>query len=404
VADIELRTSRALMLVAEAYEEGFGSVSSVLGGIEDPAQRSQASAWLGVREDGVADATQWALRSAAGPSSPGKDTKQRDQARLELAQVAAEVGAELAAAVQADDPAAALTAAKRFDGRLREGQRAGLFTAEDATSQAGVLEAAYAPIGGSLRGGVATLENSDKLFERLGLHSTGAALRREGDDRSDEALDAEYRFDEAMNILFESVAQRDGQKMAQITTDAKTIHTTLKAESPTVAAFPTYLDTRYRHLHGIGLRTHIDLSELTDSESRDTLAGLGLPSESRPERPDDIDVVRPDFFEIDKTVPPGIDADAVTDADMIHRMTALHVRHLQSLTQDIYGAAGMKALRLYLADLRFAGAYEWVCSTFAAKTGTTVEFWIKQAEAKGCLLYTSPSPRDRTRSRMPSSA
>ena len=33
--------------------------------------------------------------------------------------------------------------------------------------------------------------------------------------------------------------------------------------------------------------------------------------------------------------------------------------------------------------------------------------FIKQAEALGasaCLLYTSPSPRDRTRSRMPSSA
>ena len=27
-----------------------------------------------------------------------------------------------------------------------------------------------------------------------------------------------------------------------------------------------------------------------------------------------------------------------------------------------------------------------------------------KAEALGCLLYTSPSPRDRTRSRMPSSA
>ena len=27
-----------------------------------------------------------------------------------------------------------------------------------------------------------------------------------------------------------------------------------------------------------------------------------------------------------------------------------------------------------------------------------------QAAIKGCLLYTSPSPRDRTRSRMPSSA
>ena len=29
---------------------------------------------------------------------------------------------------------------------------------------------------------------------------------------------------------------------------------------------------------------------------------------------------------------------------------------------------------------------------------------IMVAELKGCLLYTSPSPRDRTRSRMPSSA
>ena len=28
----------------------------------------------------------------------------------------------------------------------------------------------------------------------------------------------------------------------------------------------------------------------------------------------------------------------------------------------------------------------------------------KQAKAKGCLLYTSPSPRDREKSRMPSSA
>ena len=33
--------------------------------------------------------------------------------------------------------------------------------------------------------------------------------------------------------------------------------------------------------------------------------------------------------------------------------------------------------------------------------GTTIE-WVD--EATTCLLYTSPSPRDRTRSRMPSSA
>ena len=32
-------------------------------------------------------------------------------------------------------------------------------------------------------------------------------------------------------------------------------------------------------------------------------------------------------------------------------------------------------------------------------------FWgVDQFNTGGCLLYTSPSPRDRTRSRMPSSA
>ena len=30
--------------------------------------------------------------------------------------------------------------------------------------------------------------------------------------------------------------------------------------------------------------------------------------------------------------------------------------------------------------------------------------YIAGIESRGCLLYTSPSPRDRTRSRMPSSA
>ena len=29
---------------------------------------------------------------------------------------------------------------------------------------------------------------------------------------------------------------------------------------------------------------------------------------------------------------------------------------------------------------------------------------LRESREQGCLLYTSPSPRDRTRSRMPSSA
>ena len=32
------------------------------------------------------------------------------------------------------------------------------------------------------------------------------------------------------------------------------------------------------------------------------------------------------------------------------------------------------------------------------------DYCLALAKAKACLLYTSPSPRDRTRSRMPSSA
>ena len=35
--------------------------------------------------------------------------------------------------------------------------------------------------------------------------------------------------------------------------------------------------------------------------------------------------------------------------------------------------------------------------------GVTTDYLLKD-EIKDCLLYTSPSPRDRTRSRMPSSA
>ena len=35
---------------------------------------------------------------------------------------------------------------------------------------------------------------------------------------------------------------------------------------------------------------------------------------------------------------------------------------------------------------------------------TQAPFWKKEQTPVGCLLYTSPSPRDRTRSRMPSSA
>ena len=36
--------------------------------------------------------------------------------------------------------------------------------------------------------------------------------------------------------------------------------------------------------------------------------------------------------------------------------------------------------------------------------GNPLKIGVRMTEYNGCLLYTSPSPRDRTRSRMPSSA
>ena len=40
----------------------------------------------------------------------------------------------------------------------------------------------------------------------------------------------------------------------------------------------------------------------------------------------------------------------------------------------------------------------------AFKTWSVISPWTRAEILKNCLLYTSPSPRDRTRSRMPSSA
>ena len=43
------------------------------------------------------------------------------------------------------------------------------------------------------------------------------------------------------------------------------------------------------------------------------------------------------------------------------------------------------------------------CQEYASRIGVEVSQVIEEV-VSGCLLYTSPSPRDRTRSRMPSSA
>mgnify|MGYP000372888723 CR=1 FL=1 len=56
--------------------------------------------------------------------------------------------------------------------------------------------------------------------------------------------------------------------------------------------------------------------------------------------------------------------------------------------------------RLYRISQRYGSA-----SLIASEWGTPLDLAaLESALDSGCLLYTSPSPRDRTRSRMPSSA
>ena len=47
---------------------------------------------------------------------------------------------------------------------------------------------------------------------------------------------------------------------------------------------------------------------------------------------------------------------------------------------------------------------EWFETNRIRETGIVENVQKQPASPESCLLYTSPSPRDRTRSRMPSSA
>ena len=59
---------------------------------------------------------------------------------------------------------------------------------------------------------------------------------------------------------------------------------------------------------------------------------------------------------------------------------------------------------LALSVLVMALAAVGLLALYSASRSTAADYWQKQAIFFLCLLYTSPSPRDRTRSRMPSSA
>ena len=56
-----------------------------------------------------------------------------------------------------------------------------------------------------------------------------------------------------------------------------------------------------------------------------------------------------------------------------------------------------------VGDDHFVGLYDTRSQQFIEHLSQHTD-WVRSARFSPCLLYTSPSPRDRTRSRMPSSA
>ena len=68
----------------------------------------------------------------------------------------------------------------------------------------------------------------------------------------------------------------------------------------------------------------------------------------------------------------------------------------------------MKAIFPYIEQLEVADEFDWMKKNifFYEATEKSLIKGIKRFPAgySGCLLYTSPSPRDRQKSRMPSSA
>ena len=58
----------------------------------------------------------------------------------------------------------------------------------------------------------------------------------------------------------------------------------------------------------------------------------------------------------------------------------------------------------FLADLKPSGRYLMNDLHEVGGVPAVLKYMLEKGMLHGCLLYTSPSPRDRTRSRMPSSA
>ena len=65
---------------------------------------------------------------------------------------------------------------------------------------------------------------------------------------------------------------------------------------------------------------------------------------------------------------------------------------------------GTRQKKLVIQYCKATGKYQHFPRPVSIFTGRRRDIEWREVSGKGCLLYTSPSPRDRQKSRMPSSA
>ena len=97
-----------------------------------------------------------------------------------------------------------------------------------------------------------------------------------------------------------------------------------------------------------------------------------------------------------------LERDELTSGSSWHAAGQIHtissdpnISRLQSYTIDLYRE--IEELSGHSVGLHITGGF------YAASTRDWYDY-LKRERSKACLLYTSPSPRDRQKSRMPSSA
>ena len=87
---------------------------------------------------------------------------------------------------------------------------------------------------------------------------------------------------------------------------------------------------------------------------------------------------------------------------MSEEITEQHMHILRGLGKDHAKAKGQLSLLDHNRKILLSTLMKE--KMINSNTGKMDSVNAQEREARACLLYTSPSPRDRTRSRMPSSA